>query len=81
MGRNGVGKARRIVDIVQRGQHLRRDLFVQFDIAFKLIDRRTDQHFLFALFDFRRDQVFRLRGKMVAIIRQGSDMRALQAFD
>ena len=42
---NGVGELARFFDLVDRDQHLRRDLFVQLDILLELADHRAAQRF------------------------------------
>ncbi len=80
MRSHGIGQTRGVVNAVQRGQYLRRNFFIEFDIAFKLIDSRTNQHFLLALFNLRRYQIFRLCGKVLAIVGKLGNACALQPF-
>ena len=77
MRSDGIRQARRIVNAIQRRQHFRWDFLVQLDVAFKLADGRTNQHFLLAFVNRRRFKIFSLRRKMLAVIRQRRDARAL----
>ena len=70
MRRDGIRQARRIVDAVQRRQHFRWNLLIQLDIAFKLADSGTNQHFLLTFVNRRRVEILRFRREMLAIIRQ-----------
>ena len=77
MCRDGVSQTCSIFNAVQRSQHFRRDLFVQLDVAFKLINRSTHQNFLLAFIHGRRFQVLRLGSKMLATVRKCRNTRAL----
>ena len=55
-------------------------LNLQLDVAFKLADSRTHQHFLLPLFNDRRSKVLCFGGEVLAVIRQRSNTRTLQAF-
>ena len=58
MRSNGIGQLRRVFDLIDRNQHLRRDLLVQFDILLKLRDHGARQGFRLTAFNRRFFDLF-----------------------
>ena len=81
MGSNGIGQLRCIFDLIDRNQHLRRDLLVQLDVLFELRDHGARKRF--GLTPFNR-RFFDLLNKGFEIGRgflEAGHARAPPAFD
>ena len=81
MRRHGIGKTSAIIDGCHRGQHFRRDLLVELDIAFKLTDGRANKHLALLVCQFDRIKQTRHTDKMGLFIGQLFQLGTLSTFN